>query len=59
VELENKQSWHMKASIVHQAESSRYNVTETQLGGMMTRHDLTINQVPPPFHALSTVYYSQ
>ena len=45
VELESKQSWHMKASIVYQAEGSRYNLTETQLGGMMTRHDLTINQV--------------
>ena len=45
VEVESKQSYHIKASIVQQAEGSRYNLTETQLGGMLTRHDLTINQV--------------
>lgn len=45
VELENKQSWHTKASIVQQAGRSRYQLTETQLGGMTTRHDLTISQV--------------
>ena len=45
VELENKQSWHLKASLVHQEAESRYQLTETQLGGMTTRHDLNVNQV--------------
>ena len=35
----------MKASLVHQAASSSYALTEVQLGGMLTRHDLSIQQV--------------
>ena len=45
VELEGKDAWHVKASLVHQAASSSYALTEVQLGGMLTRHDLSIQQV--------------
>lgn len=45
VELEGQGAWHMKASLVQQAATSRYNLTETQLGGAFSRHDLSIKQV--------------
>ena len=45
VELEGSEAWHMKASLVTQAEGSKYQITEAQLGGRLTRHDLSIQQV--------------
>lgn len=43
--LEGDESWHMKGSLVHQSASSRYTLTESQLGGRLSRHDLGIQQV--------------
>lgn len=49
-ELEGEQTWHMKASLVTQAEKSNYQLTEAQLGGKFTRHDLSIQQVDLLLH---------
>lgn len=38
-------SFHFKGTLVHQAERSRYSVTEASVGGAIARHDLTIMQV--------------
>lgn len=58
VELESSQAWHMKATLVSQAASSSYSMTETQLGGRLTRHDLSIQQVLHPFLTFSKFRWS-
>lgn len=44
VQLEGSTAVHMKTTLVKQAGSSAYKLTETSVGGTLTRHDLGIMQ---------------
>ena len=43
--LEGRQAMHMKGTLVRQATSSTYKLTEARLGGRLTRQDVNIAQV--------------
>ena len=43
--LEGRQAMHMKGTLVRQAASSTYKLTEARLGGRLTRQDVNIAQV--------------
>ena len=45
VELEAAGAVHIKGTLVQQAQSSSYTLTEARVGGGLSRHDLRINQV--------------
>ncbi|GIL47358.1 hypothetical protein Vafri_4195 [Volvox africanus] len=50
VQRESADSFHFKGTLVHQAERSRYTVTEASVGAAIARHDLTILQGGPETH---------
>ncbi|EFJ51036.1 iron-sulfur cluster assembly protein [Volvox carteri f. nagariensis] len=50
VQREAAGSFHFKGTLVHQAERSRYTVTEASVGAAIARHDLTILQGGPETH---------
>lgn len=52
VALEGPAALHMKGTLVTQAAGSGYTLTEARLGGRLTRHDLSIQQVLTSPHAL-------
>ena len=43
--LEGRQAMHMKGTLVRQAASSTYKLTEARLGGRLTRQDVNVAQV--------------
>lgn len=45
VELEDAGAAHMKATLVNQGRESSYTLTETRIGGSLSRHDLSIEQL--------------
>ena len=45
VNTEVEDAWHMKGDLVSQDARSQYELTEALLGGALTRHDLSIQQV--------------
>lgn len=45
LQLESPEAIHFKATLINQGASSRYSVTEARLGGALTRHDLSIDQL--------------
>ena len=45
VQLEQDQGWHMKGTLVRQAQGSTYSLTEAAVGGGIARHDVSVAQV--------------
>ncbi|KAK9804290.1 hypothetical protein WJX72_005085 [[Myrmecia] bisecta] len=45
VQLESNPGWHMKATLVSQAQGSRYALTEAMVGASLARHDLGVAQL--------------
>lgn len=47
VQLESGSAFHLKSTLVQQAERSVYAVTEARVGAQISRHDLLIDQLGP------------
>ena len=50
VQLEGRGAFHVKATLVTQGRGSRYTLAEARLGGALTRHDLSVEQLGEATH---------